>query len=249
MSDFEKYIGIIPARYASSRFPGKPIANLLGKPLIWHVYNSASQWESWSSLLVATDDERICDVCDKYSIPYVMTSPDHPDCIDRACEVAKTLNESGSRFDRYIIMQGDEPGFNPEMLNVNLSPEVVNFYTKVISLEEREDPNVVKVVVSKSLRAIYFSRFGVPYHDSKTKRTDEMTSIDKQIGVYSFSYDALLKYSDLKPSYLENIEGIGLLRLIENDIDVYMRYSVYDSVSVDTTGDLVRAEEAMSNEI
>ncbi|MAG24876.1 3-deoxy-manno-octulosonate cytidylyltransferase [Candidatus Pacearchaeota archaeon] len=246
MLDHNNYIGIIPARYASSRFPGKPIASLLGKPLIWHVYNSALKWDKWSKLLVATDDERICDVCEIYKIPYMMTSKDHSDCIDRASEVARNLGELNSIFDRYIIIQGDEPGFNPDILNVDLSPDIVNFYTKTVLLEEREDQNVVKVVVSKSLKAIYFSRFSIPYHDIVTKRTDDVISIDKQLGVYSFSYDSLLEYSNLKPSYLEGVEGIGLLRLIENDIDVYMRYSIYDSISVDTPDDLIRAERLMS---
>lgn len=229
--------GIIPARYQSSRFPGKPLADLCGKPLIWHVYNSACKFDDWDDLVVATDDSRIESECKKFNIPAIMTRNDHPDCIDRASEVAAKI-----KSDRYIVIQGDEPLFDSRILNVDLSPSVVNFYTQV-SLEcEIDDPNAVKVIVSKNLRAIYYSRYAIPYHNTNTRKSTDPFNIDKQIGLYSFSSEALRQFSALGMSYLEGIEGIGMLRFIENDIDVHMRYAQYDSVSVDTVGDLKRVE-------
>lgn len=231
------FIGIIPARYNSSRLPGKPIINIRGIPLVVRVYKSAQKFLNWKELIVAVDDERIVAICDKYKIPTMMTSQDHPDCIDRAAEVARTKNA-----DRYIIIQGDEPFFDTRVLDVDLSPPIVNFFTKVTDTSELEDPNVVKVVVSKNLRAIYYSRHSIPYYSVNTQKGDDAPNIDKQIGTYSFSQDALEHFSTLEMSYLEGIEGIGLLRLLENDVDVHMRYAQYDSISIDNSQDVLKAE-------
>lgn len=233
-----KLVGIIPARYNSSRFPGKPLVDLLGKPLIWHVYHSARRYDKFSKLLVATDDSRIVDECSLHGIECLMTSKEHQDCLDRSAEVVSILNNAGELYDRYITIQGDEPMFNPIILNQDLSPEVVNFYTKINIEEEIDDPNVVKVVVSKGLKAIYYSRYSIPYSANKTRKQTYDVTFDKQLGLYSFSADALLKYNKLGVSHLESVEGIGLLRLIENDVPIHMRYSDYDSISVDTPDDL-----------
>lgn len=233
-------IGIIPARYDSSRFPGKPIVNIRGIPLIVRVYKSAQKFQNWKELVVATDDERIVTVCNDYKIPSVMTAKDHPDCIDRAAEVAEMAEMKDA--DRYIVIQGDEPFFDVRVLNVDLSPSVVNFFTKVTDISELEDPNVVKVVVSKNLRAIYYSRHSIPYHSPATQKGSDKPNIDKQIGTYSFSREALRQFSALGMSYLEGIEGIGLLRFLENDIDVHMRYAQYDSLSIDSPSDVLKAE-------
>ncbi len=206
-----KYVGIIPARYQSSRFPGKPLAMLKGRPMIWWVYQSASKFKGFHDLVVATDSDKIAKVCKQYDIHYVLTSPDHPDCIDRAAEVAANYPPS-SGIDRFIVIQGDEPLFDASILDADYSPSVVNFYTKVSDPSELDDPNAVKVVVSKSLKAIYFSRYSIPYHSSKTRKSDDPINIDKQIGVYAFSGEALRQFTALGMSYLEGIEGIGLLR-------------------------------------
>jgi len=240
-----KITGIIPARYQSSRFPGKPLADLMGKPLIWHVYQAALKFDRWDQLLIATDDDRIADVCEQLSMPCVMTSTEHKDCIDRAAEVAKILKWRKQEADRYVVIQGDEPLFDALILNVDMSPSVINFYTKMTSVEEVDDPDVVKVVVSKNLKAIYFSRFTIPYTASRTRKSKDCINIDKQIGLYVFSYESLQLFAGLGMSYLEGTEGIGLLRFIENDIDVYMRYAQYDSISVDTKKDLDKVARIM----
>jgi len=232
-----RYVGIIPARYASSRFPGKPLCDLLGKLMIQRVFESASKWQQWEYLCVATDSQEIYDCCDELKIPCVMTKDTHVDCIDRCYEAAVRLRRDGITGDRYVIIQGDEPLFDSRVLDVDLSPEVVNLYTAVKDNNEIDDPNCVKVVVSNSERAIYFSRFSIPHFNKKTARATEENRVLKQIGVYSLSLDRLKFFHDTSPTFLENKEGIGMLRFIENDIDVNMRYTQYDSISVDTPND------------
>ena len=232
-----EYIGIIPARYQSSRFPGKPLCDILGKSMIERVYESVMQWDKWKEVYVATDDDRIREKCFSKNIPCIFTKDTHQDCLDRSAEVVEKLEVKGEIGDRYIIIQGDEPLFNTDTLDVDFSPAIVNFYTKVHDEYDKYDSNAVKVVVSRNQKAIYFSRYSIPYHDKNTKRSNEEVSIFKQIGVYSFSGEMLKLYNQLKSSSLENMEGIGLNRLIENDIEIHMRYTKYDSISVDTTED------------
>jgi 3-deoxy-manno-octulosonate cytidylyltransferase (CMP-KDO synthetase) len=238
-----KFIGIIPARYASSRFPGKPLCIIDGLPMIVRVYRSANKWDKWQNLYLATDDERIRKCCEEYKIPCIMTRDDHTDCLDRCAEAANKLKEQNIVADRYIIVQGDEPLFNANTLNADYSKENINFYTKITEPSEIDDQNVPKIVVSKSGRALYFSRYGIPFHDPKTKRTKEDPVFYKQIGVYAMSLDQLNKYVSLSSTNLENFEGIGLNRLLENDIDVYMAYTEFDSVSVDTESDRQKVEK------
>lgn len=233
----EKYIGIIPARYQSSRFPGKPLCDILGKPMIQRVYESVMSWDQWESVYIATDNIEIKEKCESLNIPVVMTKGTHSDCLDRAAEVVEYLENTGKAADKYIIIQGDEPLFNVGTLDTDLSPSIINFYTEVHDKYDMYDSNAVKVVVSKNKKAVYFSRYSIPYHDEKTKRTDDEVVIYKQIGVYVFSGEMLKLYNTLKPSMLENMEGIGLNRLIENDIETHMRYTEHDSISVDTPED------------
>jgi len=243
------YVGIIPARYASSRFPGKPLVDILGKPMIWHVYNAAERFSKWRELVVATDDKRIHETCDELRIKCVMTSANHKDCIDRGAETAETLVADGrcEETDRFVIIQGDEPTFDPSVLNTDLSPDTVNFYTSITKEEELSDKNVVKVVISKSLRAIYFSRRCIPFASSVTRKSSDKLQVDKQVGIYSFSLPALRKFRDLGMSYLEGLEGIGLLRLIENDVPIHMRYSQCDNQSVDVPQDIEKVVNLMRN--
>jgi 3-deoxy-manno-octulosonate cytidylyltransferase (CMP-KDO synthetase) len=237
-----KLIGIIPARYGSKRFPGKSIALLAGKPVIVHVYESARRFKQWEDLVVATDDARIANVCSEHGITSVMTKSTHLDCIDRAYETMEILRNKGKVADRYVIVQGDEPFFDASILEIDYSPEIINFYTKIIDESELYDSNVVKVVVSKDLRAIYFSRHLIPYCNAQTQKSKDLLSFDKQIGIYAFSPEALTKFCTSGMSFLEGMEGIGLLRCLENDMPVHMRYAQYDSLSIDTPQDLAKAE-------
>lgn len=233
----ETYIGIIPARYQSSRFPGKPLCDILGKPMIQRVYESVMKWDKWKAVYVATDSLEILNKCKYLQIPVVMTKDTHTDCLDRAAELTEILEKEGNGADKYIVIQGDEPLFNARTLNTDLSPSIVNFYTEVHDKYDKYDSNAVKVVVSRNNKAVYFSRYSIPYHDEKTKRTNDAASILKQIGVYVFTGEMLKIYTSLKQTPLENMEGIGLNRLLENDIEICMRHTEHDSISVDTPED------------
>jgi len=237
-----KFIGLIPARYASTRLPGKPLCDIGGKPMIEHVYNSAAKWEKWTGLYVATDDEKIRSCCEERKIPVIMTRSDHTDCLDRCSEAADKLLDQGISADRYIIIQGDEPLFNVETLNTDYRHENINFYTTINEVDDVPDPNVPKVVVSKTGRALYFSRFGVPYANPKTCRTNGRPVYYKQIGVYAMSLEQLRLYVSLSSTSLENFEGIGLNRLLENDYEIHMAFTEHDSLSVDTEEDRQRVE-------
>jgi 3-deoxy-manno-octulosonate cytidylyltransferase (CMP-KDO synthetase) len=233
----ETYIGIIPARYKSSRFPGKPLCDILGKPMIWWVYNSVIKWNNWKNVYIATDSNEICEKCKELNLSYILTREGHVDCLDRASEVVEKLEGENKGSDKYIIIQGDEPLFNIETFNTDLSFSIINFYTEVHDNYDMYDCNTVKVIVSKNQKAIYFSRYTIPYHDDKTKRIKKDPIIYKQLGIYVFTGEMLKIYNSLKPSSLEVMEGIGLNRLIENDISISMRYTKFDSISVDTPSD------------
>ena len=171
-----EFIGIIPARFASSRFPGKPLCDILGKPMISRVYDSVKKWPNWKAVYVATDSAMIFEACRKHDIPCLITKDTHTDCLDRAAEVVEILEQMSKDngvdlcADRYIVIQGDEPLFNTKTLDVDLSPHITNFYTEVHDKTELYDANAVKVVVTTGQEALYFSRYTIPYHDEKTKR-------------------------------------------------------------------------------
>lgn len=239
------YIGIIPARYGSKRFEGKSICDIKGKPMIQWVYESVMKWKHWQKVYVATDNEKIKNVCISLSIPYIMTSTQHIDCLDRAAEVVYTLETRGICVDRYIIIQGDEPLFDIRTLDIDLDQPIINFYTE--SIEDKFDVNVVKVVVSTYKKALYFSRYSIPYCGTNTMREKCKHVVYKQIGVYIFSAEMLKLYSKLPMSNLEMAEGIGLNRFLENNIDVFMQYTKYDSISVDTPKDRERIIELIEN--
>ena len=188
------FIGIIPARYGSSRFPGKVLCDLHGIPMIIRTYRAAKKWNKWDEVYIAGDDDRITDVCQNYKVPFIMTGTRHTDCLDRIAEATSILQSKGTKADRYVVIQGDEPLFNVDTLNVDLSPEIVNFYTQTRDEEDLYSANAVKVVVSKSEQALYFSRYTIPYHENATRRSNEPLVSYKQIGVYSFSYDAIQTY-------------------------------------------------------
>lgn len=243
----EKYIGIIPARYQSSRFPGKPLCDMLGKPMIQRTYESVLGWNKWKAVYIATDSDIIANKCKELEIPCIMTKDTHLDCLDRASEVVEILESQNKSAEKYIIVQGDEPLFNTDTLNTDLTPSIVNFYTEVQDLNDKYDSNAVKVVVSRNQKALYFSRYSVPYHDEKTKRNYDEAVILKQIGVYVFTGEMLKLYNRMKSTPLENMEGIGLNRLVENDIEVHMRYTGHDSISVDTPEDRDRVVNIIKN--
>jgi len=233
-----KYCGLIPARYNSTRLPGKPLKMLNGKTMIRRVYESVKKWPHWSDLYVTTDDKRIADECKKYDIPVIITEKDCPDCIDRCYQAAESLKSDDKIYDRYIIIQGDEPMFNYKSLDVDLTPDALGFYTNATS-DDLNNPNVVKVVVNNNSKALYFSRAAIPYDASITRKTFAPIKPKKQVGIYSFSLEKLKTFFDIGPSYLEILEGVGLLRLIEFGDDLQMRYTPFQSKDVNTEQDMI----------
>jgi len=236
MQNRPKCYGIIPARYGSTRFMGKPLADILGKPMFWHVFKRANQCEKLSSITLATDDKKIFSAAKKLNVPVVMTSKDHQSGTDRVLEAARLINVPEKAI--VVNIQGDEPAIEPAMLSELVQPFIfsdtqVTTLAQVISLKEAENPNQVKVVCADNGQALYFSRSLIPYNRGKTK-----IEILGHIGLYAFRMDILKKYSALSPGKLESAEKLEQLRLLENNIPILVKITKHKSFGVDTPEDI-----------
>lgn len=234
-------IGIIPARYASTRLPGKPLADIWGKPLIQYVYEQAKKAESISDLIVATDDERIYKVVESFGGRAMMTSPTHPSGTDRCAEVAAKID-----CDFVINIQGDEPLIPPYVIDKvaqalweSPSDVYMSSAATIASPEERDNPNVVKVVMNKDLFALYFSRSPIPYLRHPVATTY------RHIGIYGYRKDFLLKFVSLPQTPLEITEALEQLRALEHGYKIKMVIVDYSPVGVDTSEDLERVKEML----
>lgn len=233
-------IGIIPARFGSTRFPGKALADIHGKPMIQHVYERARQAKEIERVIVATDDERICQAVMSFGGEVVMTSADHVSGTDRVAEVAKSLP-----VEVVVNIQGDEPLIKSEMIDEAVRPMVDNPRLEIITLKkeithesELNNPNVVKVVTNETGFALYFSRSLIPY-----PRKKEGARFYKHIGLYVYRKDILLRLTRLSPSSLEKTEGLEQLRALENGIPIKVVRTEHDSWGVDTEEDLERVRK------
>lgn len=232
-----RILGVIPARFASQRFPGKALALLSGKTILQHVYERASQARYLSNLVIATDDERIRDAARAFGAPVRMTRADHPSGTDRAAEVASAVE-----CHVVVNIQGDEPLIDPAAIDAAALALVNDEEASMGSLmkriedpEEINNPNVVKVVTDLSGNAIYFSRCPIPFH-----RGGESGVYFKHIGLYVYRRDFLLAYSDLPVGPLERAERLEQLRALENGHRIRMVETEYESLGVDTPEDLER---------
>jgi 3-deoxy-manno-octulosonate cytidylyltransferase (CMP-KDO synthetase) len=234
-----KVVAIIPARYRSTRFPGKPLADIRGLPMIVHVYRAVAQCSLFDWITVATDDERIGQVCDKHGMAWMMTSSEHPTGTDRVAEVASEIEAA-----IYVNIQGDEPMLKPEVIEAAARPLVedteqrllvTNLCSLITDPAELIDTNVIKVALARDGRAIYLSRQPIPYPKSR-----QGARYLKQVCVYGFRRAPLLRFAALEPGPLESAEGIELLRFIENGIPVRFFEVESRSVAVDTPEDLER---------
>ncbi len=244
MDDIEKgkgtrVVGVIPARYSSTRFPGKPLAQILGKTLIEHVYTRAKKATSISELVVATDDERILHHCESLRIPVIMTSDKHQTGTDRVCEVAMKMNAQA-----FVNIQGDEPLISSEAIDNLVFTALKNearVATLVTLLDEADEaitnPNVVKVVLDRQGFALYFSRSPIPY-----QRIKGYSNYYQHIGVYFFQRVSLLEFSRLPQGRLEKTEGLEQLRYLENKIPILAVETDYRPVAVDTPKDIEKVE-------
>ena len=244
----EKILALIPGRMGSSRFPGKPLANLLGEPMIGHVYRRVASNKMLSLTAVATCDHEIADYIKSIGGRVVMTSDRHERASDRCAEALNILeNEEGRRFDIVVMVQGDEPMTHPEMITEVVQPLlddpnilVANLMAQIKSMEEFEDPNCIKVVCDLKGDALYFSREPIP---TLSKIKDAL--IHKQVCIIPFRRDFLIDYTSMEPTQLEITESIDMLRILENGLKVRMIPTKYNTHAVDTNEDLIRVEKLM----
>lgn len=242
-----KIVGIIPARYASTRFPGKPLALIAGKPLIQHVAERCRMAKSLTEVIVATDDDRIAETARRFC-RVEMTRADHPSGSDRIAEVAARLE-----CDAVVNIQGDEPMIDPAVIDgvaaALAQQEMSTAAARIQSVEEFESPNVVKVVVSASGRALYFSRRTIPFiRDAASSSTIEQLaafSFLKHLGIYGYRRETLLRLVRFPVSSLEAAEKLEQLRALENDIQIGVVQVAYDSVGVDVPADVARVERLL----
>jgi len=254
VASVRKVVGVIPARFASVRFPGKVLALLWGKPLVQHVYERAKQAQTLSEVIVATDDERVKATVERFGGKCVMTSPEHPSGTDRIAEVAQTLDA-----DVVVNIQGDEPLIAPEAINAAVQPffsdpslKMTTLATPIVDEGEYRNPNVVKVVVSQEGFALYFSRSPLPYFRPRG-RMDETPPFRlpagalvrplRHIGLYAYRRDFLLQFARWQPTPLERTEGLEQLRALEHGVRIKVVVTPYLSISVDTPEDLQRLEQ------
>jgi 3-deoxy-manno-octulosonate cytidylyltransferase (CMP-KDO synthetase) len=238
-------IAIIPARYASTRFPGKPLVLINDYPMFWHVCTRAARCPLITRVVLATDDERIRAKAEELNVPVLMTSPDHPSGTDRVLEAARQL---GVAADAVVVnVQGDEPALDPAMLTELIEPfadPAVQVATlgHEISAEEAASPDKVKIARAASGRALYFSRSPIPFGRDTTPR------YIGHIGLYAFRFAVLEKFSALGESPLERLEKLEQLRLLEADIPIHVVITARQSHGVDRPEDLPTIRELMRGE-
>jgi len=247
-----KAIAVIPARMGSSRFPGKPMAEIHGVPMVGHCYYRTSMCQDLLDTYVATCDLEIFDYITSVGGKAVMTSDIHERATDRTAEaMLKIEQELGQKVDVVVMVQGDEPMVTPEMISESLQPfsndesvNVVNLMAHMDTVAEFEDPNEVKVVINKNNEAIYFSREPIP---SRKKGTTDVPML-KQVCIIPFKREYLLKFNEMAETELERIESVDMMRIIENGDKVHMVMTEAKSLSVDTEEDRRNAESKMADD-
>jgi len=245
-------ICIIPARYGSTRFPGKPLAFLKNKPIIQHVYERAKSSKMIDEVFVATDDIRILKFVESFGGKAIITSSEHPSGTDRIAEAVDTLLKEGYNLQESSIvinLQGDEPLIKREMIDqlIDLMKNENNFIgTLAKRIEKEEDffnPNIVKVVFDKKGYALYFSRSPIPFDREKfIKGFSNNNFMYKHIGIYGYTVKILREFVNLPSSVLEKVESLEQLRALENGIKIKVSITEYDSFGIDTPDDLKTAE-------
>lgn len=237
-----KTIGIIPCRYQSSRFPGKSLALIDNKPMMWHVYQRATQANILDEIYIATDDTRIEEEAKKYQLKTVMTSSTHLTGTDRVAEVAQII-----KADYYVNIQGDEPFVEPDAIRATTQAiidcddaliQATNAYTTMEVISDVIDSNTVKVIMDIHSNVLSYSRQAIPYPKSG------VAHYYKQLGLYAFKKSGLQIFSEKAPTYLEQTEGVEMYRLLEHGYRIKMVKTNKAFISVDTPSDLKRAQLA-----
>jgi 3-deoxy-manno-octulosonate cytidylyltransferase (CMP-KDO synthetase) len=242
-----KIIGVIPARYGSTRFPGKPLALIAGKTLIQRVVEQCQKAKKLDEVVVATDDTRIWEVAQGFCRAE-MTMPEHPSGTDRIAEVIGNCSCDG-----IVNIQGDEPLIDPRVIDAVAGAlereEMSTAATPIKEVSEWENPNVVKVVVNAAGRALYFSRRTIPFVRGVASGAEQLAVYPflKHLGIYGYRRETLLKLVKFPVSKLEAAESLEQLRALDNGIQIAVVKVNYDSVGVDAPADLRRVEELLKN--
>lgn len=234
-------LGIIPARFASTRFPGKPLIDINGKSMIQRVYEQACSSLSLDKVVIATDDERIVNEVKRFGGEYALTRSDHQTGTDRCAEVARMF----PGYEVIINIQGDEPYIDPiqiDLLSTCFQDPEVKLATLVKEIHDEEElfnQNIPKVVLNSAQQAIYFSRHTIPFlRNREPKEWLKAHQYYKHIGIYGYTVETLLQITLLKPSSLELAESLEQLRWIENGYQIQTRVTDLESIAVDTPADL-----------
>lgn len=240
-----KIVGIIPARYGSTRFPGKPLTLIQGKTMIQRVWEQANKASALAQVVVATDDDRIVDHVISFGGHVIMTEETHPTGTDRCRQALETTELMGDTFDAVINIQGDEPFIDPEQINLvascfqNPYTELATLVKRLTKTEDLFNPNIIKVVTSSIGEAMYFSRNPIPYFRGE----DQENWVDKgvyfkHIGIYGYRSDVLRKITLLPQAELEKTESLEQLRWLQNGYRIQIRETDKESRSVDAPEDL-----------
>lgn len=241
-------IGIIPARYLSTRFPGKPLADIEGKSMICRVYDQAIKSNMLNDVFVATDDQRIYDEVLRIGGKAVMTQSQLVNGTERCFDAYNRIAEQHGEYQYILNIQGDEPFIRPEQINELCSiisatdAPIATLVRKVEQEEDLWDPNCVKVVVDKNLRALYFSRSPIPFvRNAEKGQWLSKCTFYKHVGIYAFRSSALQTIRELPVGCMEKAENLEQLRWLENGLAVQTGITAYDSLAVDTPHDLEKA--------
>ncbi len=245
-----KILGIIPARYASTRFPGKPLINILGKSMIQRVYEQTILASKIDKVIIATDDLRIAEHVQSFGAEFVMTEKDHPSGTDRCYEA---FQKSGNSFDYIINIQGDEPFIIPDQINqlAEVCDGKTEIATQMIPVNRADilfDPGEVKIVMNQKREALYFSRMVIPFIKGVPEnKWHQHHSYFRHVGLYAYRKDILEAITRLQPSSLENAESLEQLRWLENGFTIKLVQTEFESHCIDVPEDLEKVLKIMGH--
>lgn len=251
-----KNIVIIPARLSSSRLPRKVILDICGKPMVQHVYEASKKAKYIDEVYIATDSKEIEDICKLFTSNIIMTSEKHESGTDRLAEAVQNINA-----ENIINVQGDEPLIDPNLIDElalvleNSNVPMVSAMHKIKTTKELKSLNAVKLTVDKNNQALYFSRSIIPHHRDEWesllrhhKTIPETLDFYKHIGIYGYKKEFLIKYSNMEQTYLERLEKLEQLRVLENGFKIKMIETAYESIGVDTIEDLNNIKKIISKD-